>query len=154
MGGDDMKKNTGGRVPASRISKRSARVLGLLLVCSIMAPMVATGFSEYEEQLPDKGLGFECQTCHNARSGGGSLNAFGTDFGLNDEKYDEGIAAMDSDGDGFTNGEELTNVPVTNPGDASSFPTAEEGNSPSLIFLVAIVIVVVVGLALIWGRKH
>ena len=145
------------RALAPRIPGRGASLLAILLFAAILAPTAAMGISEYEDGLPDKGLTFECQTCHNSRSGGGPRNAFGTAFGLNNLTYDEVLAASDSDGDGFTNGEELAGNPVTNPGDAGSFPTPkderQEWFNPNLIFLIAVVIVVVTGCALIW-RKH
>ena len=94
-------------------------------------------------QMPH-GSKFSCNTCHT--SGGGSpRNAFGLDVesrvspGGNESFWSPELAAMDSDGDGFTNGEELqdpngewvtgTANPgdvnlVTNPGSASSVPTS------------------------------
>ena len=87
---------------------------------------------------------FSCNTCHT--SGGGSpRNAFGLDVenrvtpGGNETFWTPALAALDSDGDGFTNGEELqdpngvwiqgTANPgdanlVTNPGDTNSVPTS------------------------------
>jgi hypothetical protein len=67
--------------------------------------------------------------------------------------YDEDFAVLDSDGDGFMNGVELTTNPVTNPGDASSYPVPEEGISPSLVFFIIALTVIVIGLGLIWGKK-
>jgi len=87
---------------------------------------------------------YSCNTCHT--SGGGSpRNAFGLEVekrvtpGGNESFWTPALAALDSDGDGFTNGEELqdpsgewvegTASPgdinlVTNPGDANSIPTS------------------------------
>ncbi|MCK5456298.1 MAG: T9SS type A sorting domain-containing protein, partial [Melioribacteraceae bacterium] len=90
------------------------------------------------------GTKFSCNTCH-TNGGGSPRNAFGLDVesrvspGGSESFWTPELAAMDSDGDGFTNGEELqdpngvwvegTANPgdvslVTNPGSASSVPTS------------------------------
>lgn len=78
-----------------------------------------------------------CNTCHT--SGGGTpRNAFGVAVGGlvtpggREDFWAPGLAILDSDGDGFTNGQELgdpdgdgvpnPNARATRPGDASSFP--------------------------------
>lgn len=56
-----------------------------------------------------------CITCHDNPNGGGGcapgtepcLNPFGRDFDMNGRTWDEALATLDSDGDGYTNGEEL-----------------------------------------------
>jgi MYXO-CTERM domain-containing protein len=54
-----------------------------------------------------------CITCHNNADGGGGcasppcLNQFGTAFNANGRTWNAALAALDSDGDGYTNGEEL-----------------------------------------------
>ncbi len=90
------------------------------------------------------GSKYSCNTCHT--SGGGSpLNAFGSDVetrvtpnGL-EGFWGPELAALDSDGDGFTNGEELQDPDgiwsegfanpgdpalVTHPGNPNDFPTS------------------------------
>lgn len=88
-----------------------------------------------------------CANCHVSPAGGGPRNPFGTEVGRNhltepggagQVKWSAALAALDSDGDGFTNGQELQDPSgswspgqlqpgnptlVTNPGDASDFPT-------------------------------
>jgi hypothetical protein len=71
--------------------------------------------------LPDKGANFGCGTCHVKANGGGALNVFGTDykkFGT----YNNQLAQLDSDKDGFSNAQEFAANPVTNPSDPKSFP--------------------------------
>jgi hypothetical protein len=88
-------------------------------------------------QLPN-GSVFGCGNCHTNSSGGGPRNAFGNAVPLSGSgggasvQWSATFAALDSDGDGFTNGTELgdpdgdgnaaAGATVTNPGDASSFP--------------------------------
>ncbi len=90
------------------------------------------------------GTAFSCNTCH-TNGGGSPLNAFGQEVnrrvtpGGNESFWGPDLAALDSDNDGFTNGEELqdpngtwvegTEPPgdanlVTNPGDPNSRPTS------------------------------
>jgi hypothetical protein len=88
--------------------------LSLVMIFSIGA----SGFSSYNQKLPDHGDNFSCATCHS----GGNLNGYGLDFKANDKKCDDALAERDSDGDGFTNKEELDSEPPTNPGDADSYP--------------------------------
>lgn len=94
---------------------------------------------------------FSCNTCH-TNGGGTPRNAFGLEVEKRvspngtESFWSPALAALDSDGDGFTNGEELqdpngvwvegTANPgdanlVTNPGDAGSIPTSifDENNN-------------------------
>ena len=78
-----------------------------------------------------------CANCHVNPRGGDQRTAFGQDvFAItgrgNAPFWSDTLAAMDSDGDGFTNGQELgdpdgdgtaeTGAQVTHPGDANDFP--------------------------------
>ncbi len=88
------------------------------------------------------GSKFSCNTCH-TNGGGTPLNPFGVDVnsrvtpGGNETFWGLDLASLDSDGDGFTNGEELQDPTgawiegdaqpgdenlVTNPGDPNSHP--------------------------------
>jgi plastocyanin len=96
----------------------------------------AWGLPEYVTRVPN-GATSSCSTCHTAPP---TLNAFGNDFltppaGGITLRWTAALAALDSDGDGFTNGTELgdpTGVwndgdpnpagPIFNPGSATSHP--------------------------------
>jgi len=100
---------------------------------------------ERELQIPN-GTKNSCVNCHNASNF--ALNSFGQQVFNNLTSPDalgkviwEAIYALDADGDGFTNGQELQDPDgtwvegldnpgdislVTNPGDANDFPTSVE----------------------------
>jgi len=90
------------------------------------------------------GSKFSCNTCH-TNGGGSALNSFGLDVESRvtpngtESFWTAELAALDSDGDGFTNGEELQDPNgqwregnsspgdanlTTNPGSANSIPTS------------------------------
>jgi len=85
----------------------------------------------FVELIPNGGIN-SCNTCH---SNAPKLNSFGDDFKDNDKTWNATLAAMNSDGGAFTNGQELADpdgsfnpIPgaqVTNPGDASSEPVLQ-----------------------------
>jgi len=90
---------------------------------------VSWGYSGYVDLVPN-GSVYSCDTCH--LDGG-----FGQDFGAGDEQWTAALAAMDSDGDGYSNGTELLDpdgdwsvgdpdpgdpADVTNPDDPDDFP--------------------------------
>ena len=109
------------------------------------------------------GSAFRCSTCHFNPNGGGSRTSFGQDvFSIvggpsNQAFWDATLAALDSDGDGFSNGVELGDpdgdgivdpgAEVTHPGDPDSKPqiieppledinmTIEKGDDDAAIML-------------------
>jgi hypothetical protein len=102
----------------------------------ILASSLAISFTaevharpEYVNRVPN-GTVNSCATCHTAPP---ALNAFGDDFLAAGIAWTQALAAMDSDADGFTNGQELgdpkgTGTPLpgaaaSEPGNSSSTPT-------------------------------
>jgi dopamine beta-monooxygenase len=133
-------------------------VLFLFCFCS-----VASAFSIYGPRIPN---GAEvpnnsCGACHLNPNGSSppQLVQFGLDFSAAGSSWTAALSALDSDGDGFSNGEELLDpsgswtqgqpdpgdpVDVTNPGDATDFPTIAQ--VPALtsqgLFILASILVV------------
>ncbi len=71
-----------------------------------------------------------CLLCHTTAAGGGSRNAYGTDFANNGHNF-KNIEALDSDKDGFTNIAEIT--ALTFPGDAASHPAGPADTTPPTV---------------------
>ncbi len=120
------------------------------LVVLAIAPSSAYAFEFYVPRVPRQvtaensaGEVRECITCHNNPDGGGGcaespcLNPFGGQFRTAGANWSATLAAMDADGDGFTNGQELQDASggwrpgaerpgnpdyVTAPGSASESP--------------------------------
>jgi hypothetical protein len=106
--------------------------------------------------LIPNGSVFNCQTCHISASGGRNWNSFGLavqalGVGQFESFWDPSLAGLDSDGDGFSNGEELgdpdgdfANVRttgITNPGDANSKPTPQPPSAPTATAASAVTVV-------------
>jgi hypothetical protein len=94
------------------------------------------------QKIPNGNI-FSCANCHVSQFGGGARNAFGSAVGSrvtpggNQDFWNEQFALLDSDGDGFSNGQELqdpngtwrpgqanpgSSSLVTNPGDPTANP--------------------------------
>ncbi|UCE26528.1 MAG: hypothetical protein JSW52_09265 [Candidatus Coatesbacteria bacterium] len=100
-----------------------------IFVLTLLAANGAFGHGGYVDLVPNGSVN-SCNTCH--------LNfSFGQDFGDGDEQWTAALAAMDSDGDGYSNGVELLDpdgtwsvgdpdpgdpADVTNPDDPDDFP--------------------------------
>lgn len=120
--------------------------LALALVASagywLLYPTDTNAFGAYLANIPNSGVN-SCNTCHGTGGPGSatSNNAFKNTFGnaTNNHNWSAAFAALDSDGDGFTNGEELqdpsgafmvgqmnpgNSALVSNPSDVNSFPPA------------------------------
>ena len=113
-----------------------SRYVGAILLCAVYAAP-ANAVSKFVQRLPNGGA-FSCSTCHTSVP---KTNQFGKDFKSNGKNWSAILAALDSDGDGFTNGAELldpnafwtqgdpdpgNSAHVTNPGDPSSVPAPPE----------------------------
>ncbi len=129
------------------ISGRPARVASLILLTFLRYPVSVHGRPHRVTQILN-GEVFSCATCHVRPEGGDNRNAFGqtVESEFRSSVSDSGnvlwgpeLALRDSDGDEFTNGEELcdpdgrgvphSSVGVTSPGDATVFPMVAFGAS-------------------------
>ena len=115
-------------------------IFSVMIFVAISSESFARGYRV--AQVPN-GSKFQCATCHIDPRGGGPRNPFGKsvedDFlKSGDVQWGPELAMLDSDGDGFSNGEELQDPlgewttgssdpgdqeMVFNPGDAASKPT-------------------------------
>ena len=139
----------GEKVPAGRLR---GTLRGSWLHIGIWAALLlAGGWSSFARDfrlgmLPNAGQ-FSCGICHISPGGGGPRNSFGSDvesaigFNLTAEFW-EAVAGLDSDGDGFTNGQELgdpdgdgspmAGAQITNPADPASRPASVPNTPPQV----------------------
>ena len=128
----------------------------LAIVISLNHATVAYAYEVYGDALPntydqvdDEDSTRNCLSCHVALGGGLScettggvrpcLNGFGGDFAQTGRAWTKALADLDSDSDGFSNGQELQDalgawlrqdpppgnpLQVTAPGDDASYPGA------------------------------
>ncbi len=97
-----------------------------ILVISARSNNPVNAIPEYTSVLPTDLKNF-CNVCH-VRNSGGPLNSFGDDF----MRYEfDLLMELDSDSDGFTNGEELD--AGKHPGDDKSRPGMDNKNTTLLI---------------------
>lgn len=104
-----------------------------IFIISIFAVVIgAAGYGGYVDDIPN-GSENSCTTCH--------LNDyFSTDFLNNGNTWDATLAAMDSDGDGYTNGQELRdpdgtwNVGDPDPGDPGDVTNPDDPNDWNAIY--------------------
>lgn len=103
---------------------------------SVLFADPALGIPEYARVLPQELKNF-CNVCH-IRNSGGPLNSFGKDFASHGEDLD-GLMEMDSDSDGYSNGDELAEAKL--PGNPKSYPGDNKrfGGAILVIVLVAVV---------------
>jgi hypothetical protein len=103
----------------------------------------AWGYSGWETYIPN-GAVYGCNNCHLPDFS--AKTPFGLDYKNNNKTWSSTLAALDSDADGYTNGEELqdpngtwvkgqpqpgNSALVSNPGDATSIPGETETYSIS-----------------------
>lgn len=83
---------------------------GSIFMLLVLSAAVAQATSAQMDKLPVS-VPYQCATCHLSQNPvSADLNPFGTDFEGNLERWNQTLAAMDSDGDGCTNGVELGDV--------------------------------------------
>lgn len=103
-------------------------IAALTLSLSGFAASDAQARSSYLSQIPSLApQGSGCITCHFSAGGAGSRNDFGEDVNatLNGGPDWSALFNLDSDGDGYTNGQELGDPDGTwTPGSAASFVSA------------------------------
>lgn len=120
------------------------RIITIFAAISLFCPFMLNAIAKRVQQIPN-GQEFRCANCHISEFGGGQLTPFGMQVrnGYLDNNGDviwsAALAALDSDGDGATNGEEMQDpngewsigqnnpgdrILVTNPGDNTSVPTS------------------------------
>ncbi len=80
-----------------------------------------------------------CTTCHIQSSGSGPLNPFGRDFAKNGRVITPELMNKDSDGDSFSNLEELK--AGSNPGDAKKTPEKKKSPSPGISLIISSVVI-------------
>ncbi len=139
--------------------KRTQLFIGALLLATFAIPFLSARSFRLDE-IPNGGQ-LSCGTCHVSAAGGGARTAFGETInnnflsapgGAGHVVWNAQLAALDSDGDGFTNGEELQDpngtwssgqaAPgdpslVTDPGDPNSKPdptSVDEVYGPATAF--------------------
>ena len=120
----------------------------VLIVTLSLLPVSVSARPEYAKDIPLE-LKNYCVVCHTQASGG-PLNVYGQDYLKNGNNV-SAIALLDSDGDGYTNDEEL--VKGTFPGDSNSYPNAATGINLNLIFII-VGIVLLMLFALTWYLKR
>ncbi len=126
-------------------------LLALLLILSITSSFVTVNVGavpEYAKYLPSN-LKNYCNVCHQQASGG-PMNLFGQDYVKHGNNIST-ISSLDSDGDGFTNDEELREG--TFPGDSNSYPGALTGFKIEVVLLIFGAILVLTLCVLIWYLK-
>jgi hypothetical protein len=121
-------------------------ILGLFIVLLQTNTSETKAIPEFAKDVPQS-LKNNCNVCH-VKNSGGPMNDFGKDY-IMYGRVMEAVESLDSDGDGYDNGEELT--VGTLPGFSNSYPGKKKGLNPVIIGL-AVTLVAVMGLA-IWKRS-
>ena len=117
-------------------------VLGLFIVLLPPSTVETKAMPEYSKDLPQS-LKNNCNVCHEKASGG-PLNDFGRDYAAYNHNM-EAVDGLDSDGDGYKNGEELD--AGTLPGFSNSYPNKKgAGLDLRTVFALIVLLGVVFGL--------
>ena len=101
-------------------------VILLVIIMLLGSPIVSARpayMDAFNQQYDTEGTKLDsCATCHISPNGGGSRNPYGMAYAANGRDF-ASIEALDSDGDGFTNLEEIN--ALTFPGDPADYPQTE-----------------------------
>jgi hypothetical protein len=119
-------------------------LIALAILVSITYSMDGRAIAtpEYSKDLPQS-LKNNCNVCHEKASGG-PLNDFGRDYAAFNHNMDA-VEGLDSDGDGYENGEELD--AGTLPGFSNSYPDKRRaGLDLRLVFTLVVLLGAVFGL--------
>ncbi len=133
------------------MTRSKLNLLAFLLILSITSSFFTVSVSarpKYAKDMPSN-LKNYCNVCHQQASGG-PLNVFGQDY-LKFGNNISAISSLDSDGDRFTNDEELREG--TFPGDSTSYPGALTGFKIEVVFIIFVGILVLTLCVLIWYLK-
>jgi hypothetical protein len=133
-----------------------AFVAMLLVVPQVMARQ--SYLSTFETTYPAAGSRIdECNLCHNSPGGGGARNPYGLSYASSGRKF-AAIENIDSDGDGYTNLQEIQSL--TFPGDANDHPTTSApmaatpaAKSPGFEAIGTIAVVFVVVMAIVYHQR-
>jgi hypothetical protein len=94
----------------------------LVFGAAALLPVQLWAYPVDMDKLPNQGRNsFGCIVCHISPAGE-EINVFGRDYRDNDHRYDQALMQVDSDGDAFSNDQELRANPPANPGDPRSYP--------------------------------
>ncbi len=124
--------------------KRKEVPITVLIILITIAAVLPLAYSKpmYMAQVP-QAFKDQCTLCHTSSSGMNGLNPFGADFANNGHSI-QSIGNLDSDGDGYSNAQEL--AAGTYPGDAKSFPGAASPgiNIDMIVFLATAAVAAIV----------
>ena len=122
--------------------------LFILTIISSFFTVNVSAIPEYAKDIPSN-LKNYCIVCHQQASGG-PMNMFGQDY-LKHGSSISAISSLDSDGDGFTNDEELREG--TFPGDSNSYPGTLTGLKIEVVLIILVGILVLTLCVLNWYLK-
>jgi len=111
-----------------RTTKQAIAGLGIMLLAIAVARAIPDFQADLFLRYPNA-VSLGCSACH-ADPANGILNNFGQSYLENGLAFTPALEAMDSDGDGVSNGDELKASPASNPGDPLSKPGMGPPPSP------------------------
>ncbi len=114
-------------------------MVSMILASSWFSGSVAA-IPEYSKDIPSS-LKNNCKVCHE-RASGGPINSFGKDYVMHITDM-EALSRLDSDDDGYTNGDELEAGSL--PGNPGSTPTNRRKNFNWVYILGSVSILLIVG---------